>query len=96
MSIRGEVFRKPIFNKAQKILMKQEIEKDSFMNFSPVIKTKECCEKTGRIIIKNTAVSFFKINELGNEIKLIDVRDPKNWLREVCQMKFENMEAVNE
>lgn len=96
MSIRGEAFRKPIFNKAQKSLMKLETKLDSLKNFSPVIRTKECCEKTGRIIIKNTAVSFWKINESGSEVKLIDIRDSRNWLREVCQMRFEKMEVDSE
>lgn len=96
MKIRGEVFRKPKFNKQQKEKIKEEIKKDRFKNFWPVVRDKKFCSKTARILIQNRAVSFWKVDELGRDIKLVDIRDSENWLKEVCQMKFVNIEAVNE
>ena len=96
MKIKGDEFRNPKFNKKQKERIKKEIKNDNLKNFWPVIRTKECCEKTGRIILKNIAVSFYKVNELGNEIKLVDIRNTREWLRVVSDMKFSNMEEAHE
>lgn len=94
--MKGDVFKKLKLNQLQKERLRKELIKDRSKNFFPVIKIKECCPRTGRIIFRNVSSSFWNISEDGRKVELVKVNNPREWVEKVSALYSDSLRVESE